>query len=582
MRRLSFFGKQVLFYSLLMTAAVLILILWANAHIMDVSRENAVIVQEQFTRSTLEQVDHYLDHLRLIAAQVAHDTVIIHIMEALKAVDHPLGENYFETNEYVRAPIARILSAHNQVTDPVYRIELYNTAGDYICTDFTADLLQKGARFVSSERNQSFLQDAFLRDARTFIMMGPYLDLDYPDPMYQDCVYMMMPVKNHEETEIYGYVTVYQPIDALHDQLDLDKRTGIDVYLYSERDQTRGRQIYPTDQLFPDTSSGNYHETELQSDYDWFVVLLQNQKEFLAPYRDMLLYLCLSGAALLLMLFLCVYFLARYTSRPILELSRKVRSVALDHVPSRQVAQQATNEVKQLEDSFDAMVQRLKASVELERTAYLNALQAQMNPHFLYNCLSTISSMSVPPYHTQIPEFCTRLASILRYESTYTEKAGILADELKNAQDYLELMKLRYEEDFTYEMETDERLLHLPMPHLVLQPILENCFEHGFRTAAPPWHIQIRIFQEQRQWCITIADNGNGFDDAAHQTFQERVDSLMARLSKNYSELKIGGMGLVNTIVRMRLATNDQLYYSIAPNDPAGTIVTLKGALDDL
>lgn len=582
MRKLSFFSEQVLLYSILMTLAVLILMFWAGFHLMDVSRENAVISQEQFTRSTLEQVDYYLDHLRLIATQAAHDTVIVHTMEALSAVDHPLGENYFETNEDVRTSIDRILAAHNHVKDPVYRIELYNTAGDYICTDFTMGLLQKGAQFASDEQNRSFLQAAFVRDARAFIMMGPYLDLDYPDPACHDCVYMMIPIKNHEETEIYGYVTVYQPIDALYNQLELDKRTGIEIYLYSERDQARGRQIYPTDQPFPDTSSGNYYETELQSDYDWFVVLLQNQGEFLAPYRNMLLCLCISGAALLMILLLCVYLLAHYINRPIMELSRKVRSISLDHVPNIQVAQQATNEIKQLEDSFDAMVQHLKASVELERTAYLNALQAQMNPHFLYNCLSTICSMSVPPYHTQIPEFCTRLAAMLRYESTYKDQAGILADELKNAQDYLELMKFRYEEDFTYEMETDERLIQLPMPRLVLQPILENCFEHGFRTMAPPWHIRIRIFLERQQWCITIADNGNGFDDTARHTLQQQVDSLMAHFGENYSELKIGGMGLASTIVRLRLASNDRLYYSITPNNPTGTIITLKGALDDL
>ena len=145
----------------------------------------------------------------------------------------------------------------------------------------------------------------------------------------------------------------------------------------------------------------------------------------------------------------------------------------------------------------------------------------------------------------------------------------------------LELMKLRYEGDFTYELTADESLLPMTMPRLTLQPIVENCFEHGFRAVTPPWHVSIAVSREDDRWCIRISDNGCGMDQEALEQLRAQVDSVLENIGANYSDLKIGGLGLVNTIVRLRLVSNDSLTYAITPNDPTGTVVTLRGAVYD-
>lgn len=140
-------------------------------------------------------------------------------------------------------------------------------------------------------------------------------------------------------------------------------------------------------------------------------------------------------------------------------------------------------------------------------------------------------------------------------------------------------MKLRYPHKFDYSIHTDPELMGLPMPRLILQPIVENCFEHGFQTMAPPWRVSVDIHREEDLWCIVISDNGCGFDEKKRQQLFAQVDDYMENLDQTVSELQIGGLGLVNTILRLRLAVDDQLVYDIASAKTGGTIITLKGAM---
>lgn len=581
-KTLSFFGRQVLTYSLLIALAVAVLFFWAYQIVLDISREKAMVTQEQLTASTLDQVDSYLDRIMLIATQVAHDSEVVEMMQQLSGEGNDPDTNYFITNTEARIRMDRLLSSHNEIKDPVYRIAVFTPTGDYACTDPTISILENGTASVMKEKFQEFLPRAFIKEGRDFIMMGPSLRHLPADFEGKNCIYMLMPIQNYERTKTYGYVQVFQSLDPLFAQLDMDKQTSTEVYLFYEVNLGgRGGQIYPPDKEYPDTSQGGYYETERQSFYRWFVVLLQDQKEFLSPYRAILVYLLLGGLAMILLLFVCVYLIARHTNRPILELSRQVRETTLTNLPELSGTQGATDEISELEHAFKQMMQRLKTSLSLEQQAYLKALQAQMKPHFLYNCLATISSMAVELDDETIPQFCDYLTSLLRYESTYENGLVTVKDEVQNLRNYLDLMKMRYEDDLTYEIHADDGLMQLRLPRLVLQPLAENCFDHGFRSVAPPWHIALDIFAEGSQWVIRLRDNGSGFDEASQRLLADQIARMTANLRESYTELKIGGLGLANTIVRIRLTMNEEISYSITPNQPRGTEITLRGALHD-
>ena len=582
MKKFGFLQRQILIYSFLMISAILVLTVLAQSYIMQIAREKNTAAQEQLGISTVRQVDSYLEQLMLVATQIAHDSEIVETMEMLNMQENDPEENYFINDADTRSQIAATLANHNELTTPFYRIDVFNLSGDYVSSSDSPEIIQAGIAFTKDQDYRDFLGRVFVDQKRDFILLGP-LEFFLPtDLKGEDYIYMEVPIKSYDGSQIYGYVNVYQSLDELYAQIDTGKQTATDVYLcYEINVGELGAAFYPPNQRLPDTSTGEYIEIVHQSNYGIFVVLLQNQAEFLSSYQNIQFFLYGVSFILFVLLFICIYLLVHHTNKPILELNKKVRMANLDQVPKQQVARQGTDEVQELEASFDAMMERMKTSVELEKKAYLKALQAQMNPHFLYNCLSTISSMGVESENEEIPVFCDHLAAILRYETVYEDKAVTLADELQNVRNYLELMKLRYEDDFTYVLDVDESLLSIPMPRLILQPMVENCFEHGFQSVTPPWHVAIRMAREDGQWCISIADNGCGFDEETRSQLRQQVAHVMEHLGEAYTGLKIGGLGLVNTIVRLRLVSGDRLSYDISPNTPTGTIVTLKGMIPD-
>ncbi len=576
MKKLGFFGKQLLLYSIILLVMVAFLISWAYSYVIEVSREKAIVNQEQLTTATMEKVDAYLDQLMLTASQVAHDSEVVETMELLYDAANDPAKNYFASDLEAQTRMAEILKLHSSLDEFVRYIDVRNAYGDYISSDPTPERLQAGVERYCNEGTQYHMDKNFVQEQREFLMMGPTGKSIMAGAVEASVVYMMMPIKSYDGSTIYGYLDVYRSVEPLFRQLEMDKETGMDVYLFFEVSRERGEQFYPTDKEFPDTSTGDYYETERRSQYWWYVVLLQNQTEFLASYRSLLVYLCTAGLALFGLLFVCVYLLIRYTSRPILELSQRVREANLEN-RQMPVSGPALDEVKELEQSVDQMLQRVKASTELEQQAYLKALQAQMRPHFLYNCLSTISSLGVEADAPAIPEFCSHLASILRYEASYKGRQVTLADEMENVRDFLELMKVRYEDDMSYVLEVEEGLEDLPLPRLVMQPMVENCFEHGFKAVEPPWQLSVKAFTEGSRWVICVSDNGVGFDETVRVRLMEQAEQLIGNLGESYDDLDIGGLGLVNTIVRLRLMSDRPVSFTVEPNVPSGTIITLRG-----
>ena len=109
-----------------------------------------------------------------------------------------------------------------------------------------------------------------------------------------------------------------------------------------------------------------------------------------------------------------------------------------------------------------------------------NSLQAQINPHFLYNTLNVIGIMGTESHNPDIYDACRRLSSLMRY--AIADKNGrnsIIGWEIENITDYLELMKLRFEHRVEYQVFCEEMLKNTEIPRLIFQPFVENVFEHG-------------------------------------------------------------------------------------------------------
>ena len=248
------------------------------------------------------------------------------------------------------------------------------------------------------------------------------------------------------------------------------------------------------------------------------------------------------------------------------------------------VAQAEADELQRLNRAFDELVKNLKLSMEKEMLSRVNeiqsqmfALQAQMNPHFIHNILTVISAMARREEQEKIPVICEMLSSMIRYNTSYETNYGELEAEIGHAENYLELMKVRYEDKFHYALNYVGKMRGCHVPRFVVQPLLENCFAHGFRAKKFPWEIDIQVYVSEECWEINIRDNGNGMENEKLLSMREELLEMRKRdMGELMQEMRIGGLSIRNVYERLYIAYGDDMVFEIE-SDERGTGVTVGG-----
>jgi sensor histidine kinase YesM len=211
--------------------------------------------------------------------------------------------------------------------------------------------------------------------------------------------------------------------------------------------------------------------------------------------------------------------------------------------------------------------------------AHQEALMACINPHFLYNTLNTISAMACVEGADSTSEMITALSAMFRYSSDVSRQNVTLRDELNNISDYLFIQSIRYQNAFTYLVDIDETFYEYQVPKLILQPIIENAFKHGFKNQLThregDRQLRITAEREEDDLIISIQDNGKGI-------LPEKLTEILEQIAE--SETKIiasvgenGSIGLINVHqrIRLRYGTGYGLQV-VSDSDEKGVRVTVR------
>jgi LytS/YehU family sensor histidine kinase len=161
-----------------------------------------------------------------------------------------------------------------------------------------------------------------------------------------------------------------------------------------------------------------------------------------------------------------------------------------------------TNQIR-TENSLTAEIQRLEQS----------ALHAQMNPHFIFNCLNSIQNFILQNEQQQATQYLSNFARLVRDTLNASMNGWVtLEEEIRMLNNYLALEKLRFKEGFDYLVETEEGLdvFDLRLPPLLIQPMVENAILHGMKNTAGQGYIQVYFREEMEQLVATVTDNGSG------------------------------------------------------------------------
>lgn len=231
-----------------------------------------------------------------------------------------------------------------------------------------------------------------------------------------------------------------------------------------------------------------------------------------------------------------------------------------------------------LERSVDHLILRVRTLVEEkyraeihEREAQLQALQAQINPHFLYNTLDTINWIAIGKGATDISQMIDSLAKYFRLSLSKGRSIVSVEDELSLAAVYLKIQQSRFLDAFAFVLDTEPGLGAYQMPKLILQPIVENALLHGIlKSKDKRGTITISVREEEGDLIFKVSDDGIGMEE------EQARQLLMEEPHEAKPDSTGSSYGLYNVNERIKLYAGNHYGISIASKPGAGTTVTVR------
>ena len=229
-------------------------------------------------------------------------------------------------------------------------------------------------------------------------------------------------------------------------------------------------------------------------------------------------------------------------------------------------------EVTSLSNAFGHLViriQELMNQVRNEeivlRKTELRALQAQINPHFLYNTLDSIAWMCEEGRTKDAVEMVNALARLFRISISKGHELIPVEKEVEHAKSYLQIQKFRYKNQFQYSFDVQESCLHYYCNKITLQPIIENAIYHGLNRMIDEGFIEIKIFEDGGDVVFTVEDNGVGMT-------KEQCESILHKEVKGQT----GGIGIKNVNDRVKIYFGEQYGMKIESELDEGTKVSIR------
>ncbi len=291
-------------------------------------------------------------------------------------------------------------------------------------------------------------------------------------------------------------------------------------------------------------------------------------------------------AVLILIMIFGLLYMAKMTNtivEPLSQLSKKAALVGEGDFNQKLDILSEDDEIGIVSDAFNGMVDSLndymakvKESTEKEflmenhlKEAQLRFLQAQINPHFLFNSLNAGVQLAEMENDEKTSVFLNRMADFFRYNVKKATEDASIAEEVKLVDDYIYIQNVRFAGDIVFTKEVDKSTLNYRIPSMILEPVVENSLQHGIRENLSEGYIKLVIKDEERFISISVLDNGAGMDE-------ETVKKIMGSVKLDHDDDSTG-IGLDNVFSRLKLYFGDTVIYDIKSNGPGtGTEIIIK------
>lgn len=550
----------IVFIGIAVTAAVSICVGMFSAVYSRSVFSDASVSTEQVAKQSVLAVNNYLDEMKDKLSKIS--------MQISKSEDINIVTNN--------------LISTTEIQSDIYSITIYDHQGKII-------------KCVSDNKNPkkeiyhdlSFDKNLFL-DSKGYILTSPHVNT-----LFNDEYPWVVTLAQKQSHSMFGddiYIAIDFKFSEIAKYID---HVGIGRRGYCYIMDTKGNIIYhPQQQMifsglkkeenskiynFEDgvyTQKDKIYAIKTTQDQLWRIVGVHYTEELNTERRTQFIVgIMIALICSVLISLLILWLFSKIVNAPVRELVRAMKSFEeTADTFEYQSPHQSVTELQVLNDSFEHLVKRTKQLMEqvrseeiILRKTELKALQAQINPHFLYNTLDSIQWMCEQGNNDDAVKMVGALAKLFRISISRGHELITITDEIQHAQSYLIIQSFRYKNQFSYHFDVDENIKDYLCNKITIQPIIENAIYHGIDRMVDEGEIKISVHEnDEDDIIIIVEDNGVGMTE-------EQCKKI---LSKERNDSR--GIGLKNVDDRLKIYFGEKYGLTIESELDIGTKITVK------
>ena len=573
-------------FSALMVLAMLIFMVIAMRYTSDTIYENSINYMTKIIQQVNYDIDTYIEYMENISSVIAKSSDVPRYL---------FDKNQTEAER--EAEKERILTQFQTIMesrDDIYNVAAVAKNGRYIINRgddqltgyvdiesldwYQAAMESKSGIAVSSSHVQNAIQSSYkwvitLSRALVNNQTGEREGLFFVDLNYS----AISDLCNNNSIEEKGYIfvldaegnIVYHPKQQL--MYGGLKTENIDAIMECKEDSL----------LIDEGGDSKLYTMSKSKKTGWTVVGATYTSELLKNNEQAQMWYLFVASILLLAVIGISSIISREITKPIRSLRDSMRKVQNGQFDTH-VEVITENEIGSLGRSFNLMTSEIQALMEQnvyeqkqKRKSELKALQAQINPHFLYNTLDSIIWMSEAGENDEVVEMTSALARLLRQSISNDQEEIELGKEIEYVKNYLTIQKMRYKDKLEYFIYIDPWIAHVPIIKLVLQPLVENAIYHGIKYKETKGNLKIYARPVGSKVEIVVEDDGIGMDE----------DVMEHIFDEHRKEQKRNGVGVPNVQKRLKLQYGPEYgiqYESVKGAGTKGVItIPIDGGMTD-
>ncbi|WP_168120908.1 sensor histidine kinase [Paenibacillus sp. HB172176] len=529
--------------------------------LLELTYENMYSSNQQISSN----VNAHLDNLRQISSMIYTDETLQAYLTKTYTDDYSI----FEAYRYIDGLLYSLLTANNNLASINLYVDNQSLPEDGLflkhitLENLPMDYLNQLQQTYGNNIFSNVIQD---KNEKNVIYLGRILNFN-------------------AQSQFYGMVTIGLSEELLYKLIEKEEQNK-SVYLLNENNQI----ISASDKSLLNLSFSEAIGPELSTNQEvvaidghpnllvyntmpngWKTVSLTPIDEIMRSSRQTAMQIVVIALFSLVLSIFMIFVIAKYLSRRLRKLNRQAAQVEQGNF-SLLLTDSSKDEIGQLNAAFNKMSTRLKDLIDklyvkelAKRDAELYALQSQINPHFLYNTLSGISSLAIQNEDLEVSKIVNHLARFYQTSLNMGHQYITLEKEIALTKHYLAIQHMRFDDSFMERWEVDDSLSTCETLKLVLQPFVENAINHAIYDDQQCLEITIRIYQTMHvdapALCLEVEDDGCGMSS-------DKVEALLSSQSK-------AGYGIKNVHERIQLAYGQTYGVTIQSQAGLGTKISI-------